>query len=139
MSVKIDDVINFRGSSGAITISLTGNEKSWGFGLEIATSGGKEAHMSQQAANEAKKTMYAGVDALKDIYKILGEQKLTIDNAKEISKLIKPHWDKVDKAIQQLSKDVKKEVPKNELFFSFGVSGSKETGVAATAGITFRW
>lgn len=141
-SLVIADVINFNSSSGSITVSLKGDESSWSFGIELSTSGGKAAHLSQKAASEIKTVINKATTALKEIYKILEKENLSIENIDAIKKQIAPHWKDVDKAITLLSKDIKKPTAKNEIFVSFGVSGSEPSGnnpggVAITAGLTF--
>ena len=138
---KIADVIDFNSSKGSISASLKGDESSWSFGLELSTSGGKQAHLSRKAASEIKNVVNEATYSLKEIYKILETESLSRENMDAIKEQIDPHWKKVDKAITLLSKDIQKPSPKNEILISFGVSGSEPSednigGVVATAGLT---
>lgn len=138
-SLKIADVINFGSSTGSISVSLKGDKSSWSFGIEISTSGGKQAHLSRKAASEIKNVIYKATSSLKEIYKILEAEELTIENAKAIKKKIDPYWKDVDKAITLLSKDIKKPAKaKSEVFVSFGISDSKDIpgGPMITGGLT---
>lgn len=141
-SLKIADVLKFNSSSGSITASLSGNESSWSFSLELSTSGGKAAHLSRKAASEIKEVVNKASQALKEIYTILEKEDLRIENISAIKKQIDPHWKLVDKAITLLSKDIKKPSPKNEIFVSFGLSDSEPSadnpgGLVVSAGLTF--
>ena len=120
-------------------MSLKGDESSWSFNLEIGTSGGKQAHLSRHAAEEIKKALLKGAESLNEIYKIMGDAKESGANPKDIAAKIAPYWADVQKALTKLDKDVKKPSNQSELFLSFGVGGSEETGMAATAGLTFRF
>lgn len=135
LTVKLEDIIKFNSTSASVNISLSGNNKSWSFGLEISTSGGKQAHLSRKASEKIKKVITTASDSLRAIYGILDTE--SFSDLKAIKDKIKPYWDNVDKAISLLSKDIKTPVAKNEVYISFGVVGGKETPTAVTAGLTF--
>ena len=81
--------------------------------------------------------MNEGTSALKEIYNILQTEPKTTSNLTAIKDKIKPHWDKVDKAMTALSNVVKEPVPGPEVFVTFGVSDNKETGTVLSANLTF--
>lgn len=136
-SIKVSDVFDFFGSKGSVSFAFKGSEEKWSFELTIASSGGKQAHLSRKAAEEIKTTMNEGTKALKEIYNILQEEPLTTDNLSAIKDKVKPLWDKVSKAMDSLSNVVKTPVKGPEVFVTFGVSGDDKTGAALGGSLTF--